>query len=116
MKDNVRQAIAFVVSRLSSGRDLTAVYDYSTNQYVNFSGTVTPANVSIFDHQGGSHISGTLPLLYHYGENSQISLEINGTHFQGFDYGSSSHFSGDVNTGSISLFDYGQGKYFQYSL
>jgi hypothetical protein len=116
MKPSVRAAIAFIVGNIN-GRS-NAVYDYSQGRYVQFSGRVTPSDVSIFDNDDRCHISGSGHngeyRLFHYGNNSHIHLTISGNNFKGFDYGSNDHFSGTISNRSINLYDFGSGKYFSY--
>jgi hypothetical protein len=116
MKEHVRTAIAYIAGKLISSSASSSIFNYSASRYTQFSGTVSPNNVSVYDYDKSCHISGTPQTLYHYGDSHYITLSISGSTFKGFDYGTSTHFSGNVNVRSISLFDYGEGKHFQYSI
>lgn len=116
MKSHVRRAIAYVAACIISGKRSTAIYDYASSQYYNFSINLSESGIAAYDYTQGSHISGSYSSLYHYGESQHISLRIEGNKFTGFDYGESCHFSGSVNGNSISLYDYGVSSYFNFSI
>jgi hypothetical protein len=110
-----RRAVAYIAARLISGRQGSAIYDYSGTGYTHFSGSVG-SSVSIFDHSASAHISGPSQQFYHHGLNAHISLAVNGKNFSGYDYSSNSHFSGSVSQSNVTLYDHGESKYFQYLL
>lgn len=116
MKPHVRRAIAYIVACIISGKQSSAVYDYASSQYYNFSINLSESGIAAFDYTQGSHISGSYSSLYHYGEGNHISLRIEGDRFSGFDYGESCHFSGSVNGNSVTLYDYGVSSYFNFSI
>ncbi len=116
MKPQTRRAIAYIVGRIITAQNKSAVYDYSSSQYHSFSGSVSLERVSIYDYSENCHISGNLPNLYHYGNSSHISLKINSNKFSGYDYDDSAHFSGNVNGNGISLYDYGESSYYNFSI
>ena len=116
MREHVRASIAYIAGKLISGSESGSVFDYATSRYIQFSGTVSEENVSIYDYSRSCYISGAPQNLYHYGDSHYVSLTIDGQSFKGFDYGTNTYFSGNVSVRNISLFDYGEGKYFQYSI
>jgi hypothetical protein len=118
VKSESRTAIAYIAGRLVSGRRSSTAFDYSRSQYVNFSGSVRPGKVQVFDYETGNHISGSGSdrslRLFEYGRGSHIQLNLNGQQFKGFDYGSGTHFMGNVNGNRVNIFDYAEGQYFNY--
>lgn len=116
---STKACIAYIAGRLVSGRDSSAVYDYSQGRYINVAGSVTGSAVSIYDYSRSCHISGggaPQISLYDYGGSHHITLTIDGTGFSGYDYGSSTHFSGTVNGTAVSVYDYGGAGYTNYSI
>jgi hypothetical protein len=116
-----RRAVAYIAGRVTSQRAVSAVYDYEAGRYTNFSGNISPSNISVYDFDCRCHISGTQKnghlSLYHHGSAGHIDLNLRpGGSFSGYDYASSSHFSGTVKGTNISLYDYSSGKYFNYSI
>lgn len=115
MKPHVRRAIAYIAACVISREGSSAVYDYASSQYYNFSINLSESGIAAYDYTHSSHISGSHSYLYHYGENHYISIRIEGNRFSGYDYGESCHFSGTVNGNSVSLYDYGVSSYFNFS-
>ncbi|TLN26978.1 hypothetical protein FDZ71_00330 [bacterium] len=111
-----RACVACAAARVSTGRVISHIYDYSQGRHVSIGGTVSGKTVSLYDYERSCHFSGTLPSLYDYGRSCHVQLNVNGSSFTGYDYGSGSHFSGSVSGNSVSLYDYGKGQYFNYSV
>ena len=107
MKTNGRAAIAYIAGRLVTGLNSNAIFDYSQSKYIQIAGTVTPAQVQVFDYELGAHISGsgngTNFSLFNYGESSHIALTITQRNFRGYDYGTGSHFQGNVSGRTVQL-------------
>lgn len=120
MKDSVRCPVAYIAARLISGASADVLYDYSRSVAFAYSGTANPDGVSVFDSTARCYIGGKcvngIYLLFHFGEDAHINLEIDGGKFKGFDYKSHSYFSGSVTGKGISLYDWGESKWFNYSL
>lgn len=70
--------MAYLASRLVSGADATAVYDYSSSQYFNFSGSVSTDSVNVYDYEQRCYVSGLPSSLYHYGNRRNVQLEASG--------------------------------------
>jgi hypothetical protein len=116
MQAQTRRAVAYIAARIISNRNASAVYDYGEGKYFSIDGQINGAVVSVFDYSEHCHVDGTLPDLYHYGNQRHIEVKVNGRSFEGYDYDSKKHFAGNVNGQSISLYDYEHGKYFNYSI
>lgn len=116
MKPHVRRAIAYIAACVISDRRSTAIYDYTSSKYYNFSINLSESGIAAYDYTHNSHISGSYFSLYHYGESHHISFKIDGDRFSGFDYGTSSHFSGSVKNNSIVMYDYSVSSYFNFSI
>lgn len=114
MNHNTRAAIACIVSGSKKGQ-IAAVYDFKQSKHIIFSGSISNASVSIYDHDRGCHITGTIPGLYDHGIGGHIQLTINGNAFKGYDFHSGSHFSGTINGTNISIYDFQESTHFNYN-
>src|SRR5437899_7397265 len=97
MKPHVRKAVAFIAAKAASGSGRSTIYDYDQSAHFHLSGTVVESRVTVFDHERGCRITGTLPSLFHHGDGHHIQLNLEDGKFRGFDYGSGEHFSGSIN-------------------
>jgi len=120
MKDTARRSIAYIVGSLISGQSASAIYDFTSSKYTNFSGNISNTDISVFDYDlncyvCGFGINGSFSL-YHYGNGNHISMEMDASSFQGYDYDSGAHFSGSVTGNTITIYDYGTAKNYTYQL
>jgi hypothetical protein len=117
MRPHTRRAVAYIAGRLVSGREATAVYDYSERRYVHFSGEVSEDAANVYDYEERCHIGGSLPSLFHYGNRRHIQCNRSGTQvIDGFDYDTNRHFNVNVSGQAVSVYDYEHGQYFNYSV
>ena len=120
VKPRVRLAVAFVVARLANGSSVDSIFDCVTKRRVRFGGTTRTDFINVFDGELGAHLTGTGESgrfkLVHYGESHRITLEMDGTHFEGFDHGTSSRFNGHVRGATVTFLDHGEGQSFEYSV
>lgn len=115
MKAGLRRSIAYIAQRVVSGANLSAIYDYDSGSYYQFSGEATATRVNVYDYDRGCFIGGNPPSLYDYGEGSFIELKVNGQRINGYDYESGSFYEATVSGGGISVYDYDEGSFFNYS-
>ncbi len=115
MKSRTRRAIAYIAGRIVSGLSETNIYDSSDSQYYSMDGSVQADNLSVYDYTEKCYISGSLPNLFHYGNEKALTLNMTGDKFTGYDYDESSSFSGSVSGNSISIYDGKTSPYFKYS-
>ena len=54
-----RRAIAYIVGCLISSKQNTAIYDYETSSYSNFSGEVSLSNINIYDYDRQKYLTAT---------------------------------------------------------
>jgi hypothetical protein len=116
MDEHSRARIAYVAGRIITNRNASSIFDYTRGRYKLMSGRADSASVSVFDHERGSHLTGSGTSFFDHEKGFHISLHITGNKFSGFDYESSSHYSGTVSGNTISVFDYGEGGFTQYSI
>lgn len=116
MKSDVRAAVAAIALSHSTGRRVSAVYDYNEGSYVSIAASINGKTVTGYDYANSCHVSGTLPNLYHYGQSAHINFnEVGDGTYNGYDYGSSCHFNVQVRSGNVQIYDYGESGYFSYS-
>ncbi len=96
MNNNLRTCIASLVVRLTSKQDHSTVCDQAQGKHIRVAGSASSSSVSIYDHERGAHISGSLKNLY--------------------DHGSGYHYSGNVSGGSVTIYDQQSGQHYQYTV
>ena len=116
MKHHTRRAIAFIAGNFHSKNTSGHVYDFAFSKHFAFSGEVSKSNIALYDHTEGVHIGGSLPGVYHHGNGSHITININKTDFNGYEHDTGTHFSGTINGNSINIYDHQESKHFNYSV
>jgi hypothetical protein len=121
MNAQSRSSVAYIASRLATGKNASSVYDYDRGTYVSITGTVTDTSVNVYDFDRSCFITGHgnngIYTLYDYGTSAHINLKIDQDgRFTGYDYGSSAFFNGTVQGRNVSLYDYGDGRYHNYTV
>lgn len=111
-----RAVVASVAGQVITRATRTRVYDHDLGAYRRIVGRVEPPSVRICDFDLGSHITGTLPILYDFGRSSHLRLNIMGDRFRGFDFASSVHFQGHVSGKRVTLYDFGSSSYHHFTL
>lgn len=116
MHDGLRTCIAYIAAHLGGASTAHSIYDRSSGERINVSGTVSPTSVAVYDHERGANISGTPSSLYDHSLGAHVSLSVTGTTFSGYDHASHSHFSGTISANSVSVYDHDTKSQFNYSL
>lgn len=120
MKDHTRRAVAYIAGRLVCGTGSSSVYDYDSSKRFDFSGQISPTDVSVYDYEQRCYISGSGSSgsysLFHRGNGKHITLNIEGGQFNGYDHDTRKQFTGRVSGNSVSIYDYEHSKYFNYSI
>jgi hypothetical protein len=116
MSGGMRRAIAYISGRAISGRAASAVYDYGTSGFFNFSGDVSADRVQTYDYERGCYVGGSLSALFDYSTNTYVLLTIRGEEFDGYDYASGARFIGRLTGQSVSIYDYETGRHHAYSI
>jgi len=118
MKVTTRARVAAAVGAATSGRNVSAVYDYSVGRHHNISAAVSQGRVTGYDYTTASHFSGSGSSLdfFDYHNSKHVQLKRRGAHFEGYDYDSCAHFSGTVSGNAISLYDYETNRHYNYSI
>ena len=115
MKAGLRRGVAYIAQRVVNRADISAIYDYDSGSYYQFSGEASETAVNVYDYDRGCFIGGDLPSLYDYGEGSFVELKVNGQRIDGYDYESGSFYEATVSGKEVSVYDYGEGSFFNYS-
>jgi hypothetical protein len=116
VKFHVRAMIAATAISHGTGRKLTAVYAHGAGGYVPVEVSVTEGAVAAYDRFSQSHLNGTIPDLYHHGEQAHIHLQPEeGGRYRGYDHSSSGHFELIVTGESARLYDHAEGEWFSFS-
>jgi hypothetical protein len=116
MQHGARRAAAYVVARAASGQNASAINDYETGSYHNFSGQVGD-RVNVYDYTRGNYLTGPLNSLYDYAQGNYLQIKPRGGgRFSGYDYASSQYFEARVRGRSVNLYDYETGSYYDFQI
>lgn len=111
-----RRCIAAIAAALINHIRPNAVYDYDNHKYTQFMIDINGKNISFYDYERRSYITGILPNLYDYGTKKYVQLLFSGTYFNGFDFSTGTYFNGSVNGREVSFFDYEDSRYHNYGV
>lgn len=116
MDQRARYAVAYVVARAASGQNASAIYDYETGSYHNFSGQVGD-HVNVYDYGRGNYLTGPLNSLYDYAQDNYLEVKARGGgRFSGYDYASGEYFDATVRGRNVNVYDYETGTYYDYQI
>jgi hypothetical protein len=120
MNVGLRADIAYIVARMVSNQDKSAIYDFSRSKHIMISGEVSLNNINIYDHDRMCHITGSKSgdtfSLYDFGLSSHINLSVKNSSFDGYDFNTSSHFNGSFTGNVINLYDFETSNFYQFNL
>lgn len=116
MKAELRRGIAYIAQRVVRGDNISAVFDYESSTYYQFSGEVSGTHVNVYDYDRRCFLGGNIPSLYDYGEGSFFECKIDGNRVTGYDYESGSFYEATVSGQNVSIYDYDVGTFFNYSV
>lgn len=122
MKQHRRRSVAFILGALFGKRhNVGAVYDFGAAQHFNFGLTANGRNISAYDFDRRTHVTGTVSdrqvAMYDHGESEHFSITLKPNRaFSGYDFGTSTHFSGQVQGHSITLYDFETASHYIFSV
>lgn len=116
MKANLRASIASIAAQLAGNDSSPAIYDYTQGNYVSFDGSVSKSTINISDRNDTVHLVGVLPNLHEERSGAFLTLQVDGTQFQGFDFESQKHFMGSLDGGLVTIFDCESGQHHHFNV
>jgi hypothetical protein len=105
MSPHTRAMVAAAAHAFILGRKVTGVHDHETGRDLRIAAETRGDRLQGFDGDRSAKFNGTPSELYDAGDDSFVSLEIDGVAAQGYDRRSSSHF-----------YDHGAGTWFAFSI
>lgn len=120
MKSNPRASLAFIVSRLISGRRTASLYDFSVLRHVEIASLPYAVSLKEFDKALSGYIPGhASDCHYTYtciNTGMRIHITVNGDSFIGHINGSAEYFVGNVRGDIIDIFDHRESSHFLYKI
>lgn len=98
------------------GKKVAGVHDHTAGQDLQIAAETRGGRLQGFDGDRSAEFGGRLPELYDAGEDTFVSLAIDGATAQGYDRASSSHYSLTVADEMIQLYDHEAGGWFAFSI
>jgi len=119
MRDYTRRAVAYIVGRLVSGKEVFAIYDYFASRNFQFTGKVTLGTISVYDPEQKCSLNGSEKAglyIIHRDDERYIEFTVKEDRFQGYDFETHESFFGTVRGNLISIHDPEHSRLFDYSL
>ncbi len=116
MSPHTRAMVAATAYAFIFGKKVAGVHDHATGRDLQIAVEVRGSRMQGIDGDRSAKLSGTLPELYDAGDNTFVSLEIDGATARGYDRGSSTHYSLTAEGQVIQLYDYASKVWFAYSI
>ena len=98
------------------GKKVAGVHDHNTGQDLEIAAEARGDRLQGFDGTRSAKFGGRLPELYDAGDDTYVSLEIEGTTGRGYDRGSQSHYSLTVTDQVVQLYDHAASAWFAFSI
>jgi len=119
MKSHTHACIAYIVGRLISGKNISAIYDYASSQYIDIDSLPDAERLKEFDYLKWAYMSGSPDISrfkYSFTSGHFIDISIKGNTFIGYIHESSSHFMGNVRGNSIFIYDHKKTAHFNFRI
>ncbi|WP_254514918.1 hypothetical protein [Novosphingobium sp. G106] len=98
------------------GKKVAGVHDHATGQDLLIAAETRGDRLLGFDGDRSAKFSGTLSELYDAGDDSFVSLEIDGLTAKGYDRRSLSHYTLTATDEVVQLYDHTKGAWFAFSI
>ena len=105
MSPELRRVVAYIAASLASGTTKGSIYSFSEERHTPISGTLSPTQITLYDHDRAAHITGSPAGLYHHRLGSHFTVLMKADGFTGYDFGSDSHYGGKVEGDAVALHD-----------
>jgi hypothetical protein len=105
MPPELRRVVAYIAGSLAGGTATTSIYSFTEERHTSISGTLSDAQVALYDHERDAHITGSPAGLFHHRLASHFTVLMKGQSFTGYDFGSDSHYEGAVKGDAVELYD-----------
>lgn len=121
MNEDTRRAAAYIICRLATSKPSLYIYDFTAEKHFNFKGTISEAEVVVYDEGRKCHVQGKVVdgkyQMFDHGTDQHFLMEKESeTLYKGYDLGTEKHFAANVEGEGVSIYDYEFEKYFQYSI
>ena len=105
MSPELRRVVAYIAASLAGGVAKGSIYSFTEERHTSISGTLSAAQITLYDHEREAHITGSPAGLYHHKLGSHFTVLMKGETFTGYDFGSDSHYDGKVEGDAVALYD-----------
>ncbi|MDE1915275.1 MAG: hypothetical protein KGJ57_10270 [Sphingomonadales bacterium] len=116
MDAHTRTIIAAAAFAYVTGRKVAGLYDHAAGRDVPIAAEVRGAQLQGFDGDRGVRFGGALPELHDAGDQSYVSIAMEGTQIHGFDRRTASHYRAEVRDGLVQIFDHAEQAWFSYDI
>jgi hypothetical protein len=108
MKEHTRRAVAYIGTRMVTGKAYVCMYDPHANCRFAIYGELTRESISLWDHSLRCAVTGLRnggsADIFHYGNKAGIRIEVEDDEYKGVDEDSGVSFNGSCGGNSTMLF------------
>ncbi|MEM7687660.1 MAG: hypothetical protein AAF291_01430 [Pseudomonadota bacterium] len=116
MSPHTRAMIAAATFAVITGKKVAGIYDHAAGQRLKIAAECRGDQLQGFDGDRGAKFGGTLPEIYDAGDQSYVSITIDGASASGHDRASAGDYSARVADGVVQLYDYAEDAWFAYDV
>ena len=114
MAPHTRAMAAASAHAVISGKKVAGIYDHTAGQHLQIAAECRDDRVQGIDGDRNIRFGGTLPEIYDAGEQTFVSLEVDGFKATGYDRSSLSFYTATVTGQLVQLYDYGHAAWFDF--
>ncbi len=116
MQPYTRAMIAASAYAIITREKVAGLYDHTVSEQLRIAAEARDNEVQGADGERSTRFGGILPELYNYGDQTFVSLEVDGTTARGYDRGSGGHYMANVKDRLVQLYDYDQTAWFAFEV
>lgn len=115
MQSHTRALIAASAYAAITGKTVAGLYDHTAAKDLDIAAECQGNRVQGVDGDRATKFGGTLPEIHDDGDNTFVSLVIDGSKASGYDRGSQAHYVAEVTDRLIQLYDYNANAWFAFA-
>ncbi|WP_420138855.1 hypothetical protein [Sphingomonas sp.] len=116
MQSHIRAIVAAAAFAVITGKKVAGIYDHAGARHLRIAAECRDGWLQALDGERNAKFGGTLPELFHQGDSSYVSMEIDGHSARGYDRGSASFYVANVADQIVQLFDHDAETWFAFDV
>lgn len=116
MLPHTRAMVAAAAHAFVTGKTVAGLYDHSAGRHLRIAAEARGEHLQGFDGDRAVKFGGTLPELYDAGDETFVSMAVEGMTARGHDRRTASSFTANVTDRLVQLYDHGQNAWFAFDV